>query len=193
MQWFTMLILTVTATCDSLLIGLNYGVKQVQITWKSNLIISIMCFLGTCGAMYAGSALEQFFPVFITEKIGGLLLTTLGFFMVVTSFRPSYHDYCDCVRANPQQIDRNRSDIIEVKEALSLGAVLSANNVGVGLGASMIGMYPFITSVLCSIMSFVFLSIGSWIGRKFHSSYIAGIVEKASACLLLFLGLISLA
>ena len=191
MQLFTMIMLAVTATCDSLLIGLNYGVKKVYIPWKANLLTSALCFLGTWGAMYAGGFLEQTFPT-AAEKLGGLLLTALGLSMTVTAFRPSCHDYCDRVRANPRKIDRNCSSAIEMKEAFSLGAVLAANNVGVGLGASMIGLSPLVTSALCSIMSFLFLSAGCKLGKKLCGLKFAEIAEKVSACLLLIVGVFSL-
>lgn len=192
MQLFTMVVLAVTATCDSLLIGLNYGVKQVRIPWRANLLISALCFLGTWSAMYAGGFLEQLFPAAAVEKLGGLLLTGLGLSMAATAFRPSCHDYCDCIRANPRQIDRNHSSAIEARESLSLGVVLAANNIGVGLGASMIGLSPLATSILCGIMSFLFLSAGCRLGQRLRNSRIAGAAEKASACLLLVLGLLAL-
>ncbi|MEG2038719.1 MAG: manganese efflux pump [Oscillospiraceae bacterium] len=189
---FSIFLLAAAATGDSLLIGFNFGIKKVKITFSANLAISAICLVGTYLAMLCGKSLELLIsPVYLTF-LGGILLTALGVGMLSSALKNSSQDYCKKMSAHPDDLDKNNSNTIEVGEAIRLGLILSINNVGLGLGASMLKMNPILTCISCGVMNSVFLLSGSVLGNKIKSYKLSQVLEKISACIVILLGLFSL-
>ncbi|MCF2943120.1 MntP/YtaF family protein [Paenibacillus tarimensis] len=68
---------------------------------------------------------------------------------------------------SPQAADMDRSGTISSYEAVLLGAALSLDAFGAGLGAAMLGFSPLFTSVLIAFSSGLFLLMGLHVGFRF--------------------------
>ncbi|HUC93427.1 MAG TPA: MntP/YtaF family protein [Paenibacillus sp.] len=66
----------------------------------------------------------------------------------------------------PQAADVDRSGVISPSEALLLGAALSLDSLGAGLGAAMLGFSPLLTAVFIAASSGLFLLIGMRVGLR---------------------------
>ena len=64
------------------------------------------------------------------------------------------------ILTTPDHADLDRSGMISANEAFLLGAALALDAFGAGLGASMLGYSPLLTTILVAIMSGVFLYCG---------------------------------
>ena len=58
-----------------------------------------------------------------------------------------------------EHFDKDMSKEIELKEAVILGGILSINNIGIGIGASVAGLNIFVTSLMSLIFSMFLLSL----------------------------------
>jgi putative sporulation protein YtaF len=67
----------------------------------------------------------------------------------------------------PLAADVDRSGSISSTEAVLLGAALSFDSFGAGLGAALIGLPPVPSVLMLVGMSAVFLSIGMFVGFRF--------------------------
>lgn len=185
MSFISVLLLSIAATSDSLVIGFNFGLKNVRIGFFSNLYISAVCFAGTYAAMLAGRLLGAIVSARAATVLGGLVLLLLGLWMLKIALQ-SGKSTLSCT--NPETADRNRSNTIELRESLGIGLVLALNNLGLGIGAGMAGLPSLATSLLCAGASFIFVQCGYALGKKITAKRLAGALEIISSLLIIALG-----
>jgi putative sporulation protein YtaF len=152
------------ASSDSFIIGLSYGSKGIRIKFYSNFLVASISSLGTFLAMLLGLGLHEGISYKYTTILGSLLLISFGFYMLIGSLRKrkerkenlGYQDYIN----HPEHFDKDMSKEIELKEAVILGGILSINNIGIGIGASVAGLNIFVTSLMSLIFSMFFVYFG---------------------------------
>ncbi len=87
------------------------------------------------------------------------------------------------------EADIDRSGNINGIEPLLIGLALSLDSFGAGIGVSMLGASPFITSVFVFGLTFLFLLCGVNIGKYFAN--IKGLKKMSflPGCILIFIGI----
>lgn len=70
---------------------------------------------------------------------------------------------------NPSSSDLDKSNVIDSKEALFLGFVLSLDSFCIGIGFSMLNTFSIIFPLLTSCFQLFFLSLGNYCGKKLYS------------------------
>src|SRR5690625_6172975 len=73
------------------------------------------------------------------------------------------------VLSSPQSADKYKSGTISLGEAFVLGSALALDAFGAGLGASMLGYSPLVTSISIAVMSGIFVFTGMRIGYMLSS------------------------
>jgi putative sporulation protein YtaF len=101
-------------------------------------------------------------------------------------------DFYDEFLKHPEVADKNNSHNIEFKESIILGIALSINNVGLGIGVSIIGLNPYLSSILSIIFSLIFIQAGFYIGDSFLSSLFKRYATLISGIIIVFLGFYTL-
>lgn len=153
-MYCSFILLAICVSIDSLGIGMTYGLKNTKITFWAKWILFLISFFITSLSLLAGKAISAFLPSNVTDLIGTLLLILLGIWMIV---QPSNGDF-------------DHSNYIDSKEAIFLGVALSLDAIGIGIGSSMIGFHSFIFPLLVALFQLIFLSFGSYIGRKIQKN-----------------------
>ncbi|RXZ81172.1 sporulation membrane protein YtaF [Paenibacillaceae bacterium] len=92
----------------------------------------------------------------------------------------------------PQAADVDRSGTISSSEALLLGAALSLDAFGAGLGAALIGYPPLLTAALIAVSSGVFLMLGLRTGFQFSASPRMRTLSVLPGLILIVMGIIKL-
>ena len=191
------IILAFSASLDSFIIGLAYGIKKININFYINLIISTIVTIGTFIAMLLGVIICKYVSSDICNLLGSILMILVGIWMIFDQYRthkstnkeigPSKEiidpiDYED-IMINNHTADKDNSGDISVKEAVTLSVALSINNFALGLSASISGINIYLTSLFTFIFSFLTLILGLKIGNSVfskilgeHSSLISGII-----------------
>lgn len=203
MHVLSAILLSLSANSDAFLIGISYGAKKIHINLISNIAVSIIAGLGTFLSMLSGYILNRFISQQLGDLIGGFVLILFSLYMFVCALwkkSSSSEDlskkdtgvqanYLSRALNNPEVIDTDNSNTIDFKEALALGALLCINNIGLGIGASVAGLNPFITSFFSFIFSMVFLQAGCRIGQRIISDRLYKYSDIISAGIILILGL----
>lgn len=153
-MYCSFILLAICVSIDSLGIGMTYGLKNTQITFWAKWILFLISFFITSLSLLAGKAISAFLPSSVTNLIGTLLLILLGIWMIT----------------QPSNADFDHSNHIDSKEAIFLGVALSLDAIGIGIGSSMIGFHSFIFPLLVALFQLIFLSFGSYIGRKIQKN-----------------------
>lgn len=186
MQLFPSLLFGISASLDALIVGVAYGIRRIRICLWQNLLISLITLLGTCLSMGLGVFLIPFLPPAAAQAAGSIILMLFGAYYMIKSML-GFFKKCRKKQDFPLQ-----AASLSFPELLSLGLSLSANNMGIGLSASMAGLSPVPAAISTLLCSFFFLFLGNCAGslRFFRPAQNAG--ELLSGVLLIFLGILGL-
>lgn len=197
------ILLAFSASLDSLIIGIAYGIKNIKIKLGINIIIALIVTLGTFLSMVLGAILSNFIPIYICNYIGAILLILVGLWMTFDYFKeqrnlnPKNNDlieslHYDEILTNNKTADIDGSGNIELKEAISLALALSINNFALGLGASMSGISIPLTTIFTFIFSIIILIVGLKIGNSFLSKIFGKYSGLLSAIIIIVMGVCQL-
>lgn len=196
MHIISIVFFAICASSDNFIVGISYGINKIRIDIFNNIVIAFIAGLGTFISMLFGSIFLKFMTVRTANIVGSFTLIGLGIYLliayVVKSKKESHKNNYDVILDNPQVMDINNSKVIEFKEALFLGFILSINNIGLGIAASITGLNIYFTSIFSVLFGIVFIRLGSYVGRKLLSDKLAKYSEIFSYLLIIFLGVYEL-
>ncbi|MGY4689249.1 sporulation membrane protein YtaF [Salibacterium sp. K-3] len=173
---FSLSILAFAVSVDSFGAGLSYGLRRLILPFYSYVCISICSSLSVLAGGAAAGFLKRSFPAGVTDAAGGVILILIGLWAVIQVCRDrvvTARNTSPCrddgawkqlltVVKKPDEADWDNSGTISVKEAVFLGAALSLDALGAGIGASLLGLSPFLLAGGVGMMCALFL----WLGMK---------------------------
>lgn len=169
----SLILLSFAVSLDGFGVGMTYGVRRIRIPLKSVIIISVCSGLVMLLAMLAGSMLAHWIPPRGASAVGAFILIGIGLWALAQLLRTGNANDEGADRANlieilksPSAADRDRSGTISPAEACLLGAALSLDAFGAGIGAAMIGFPPLLTAALITAASGSFLQLGTRVGCR---------------------------
>lgn len=196
MQFLSSLLFGVSASLDSLLVGVGYGIRGVHIRPWQNLFISFVTFLGTCLSIGAGHLLIPLLPEAACRYAGSLILALLGIYYIIKWLACSLKKRHDGKPPQYGEISsasaRKRQEALSLAEVFTLSLTLSLNNLGIGLSASLAGLPLLPTAVATLLCSVVLLFLGNRLGRCRLLQLAGTAAEPLSGILLMGLGLVQL-
>lgn len=193
MQLLPSLLFGISASLDALLVGVSYGLRGVRVRLMQNLFISLVALLGTCLSVGLGGFLTSLLPPMVCRCAGSLILMFLGVYYIakwtltVLQDRTTDH-FSDS--EEPALISSNQSLCLTATEVFFLSITLSANNLGIGLSASIAGLTLIPAATATCICSILFLYFGNRLGRSRLMQIIGNLADPISGALLIVLSLI---
>lgn len=188
MNPLTILLFGISANLDSLLIAISYGIKKVNITFKSKVVVALISLLGAFLSKLVANSLVSILPAGITNSIGSIMLVILG----LMSISKYAKDRKRAKSTDTSEFDKDNNQRIDAKEAVYLGLALSINNFGLGIAIFIAG-YSFLPVALSSsIFNFISLLFGNWIGNSYLSGALGRYGELASGVIIILIGLYGL-
>ncbi len=191
MLWLSICALALAANIDGFAVGLSYGIKKTRIPVPSNLFIAGITSLGTALSLTAGGALGDLIPEGVSHILGGGLLVIFGLITLWQAIRGRIQKKPDrSIFDDPAQADRDRSGVIEPRESFLLGLALALNNLGFGVGASMLGLPVLLTTVVTFAISYLCVALGGLLGRRVLSGRLGVCAEIVSGALMAVIGVV---
>ena len=141
------------SSVDSIGIGISYGLKNIKISILSYIILFIVSLFISTISIILGSLFSSLLPIILGESIGSIILLFMGLYIIYKSLAEYNADF-------------DKSNNIDVKEALFLGLALSVDSIGIGIGGVNIGLNIYLFSILVSLFNVTFLIIGTLLGNK---------------------------
>lgn len=193
MQLVPSLLFGISASLDALLVGVSYGLRGVRIQLLQNLFISLVALLGTCLSVGLGGFLTSLLPPVVCSCAGSLILMFLGIYYIakwtlsVLQDR-AVDDFSDSKES--ALISTNRSLCLTAAEVFFLSITLSANNLGIGLSASIAGLTLIPAATATCICSILFLYFGNRLGESTLMQLIGNLADPISGALLIVLSLV---
>ncbi|MBN2982986.1 sporulation membrane protein YtaF [Cohnella algarum] len=188
----SLLLLSFAVSLDGFGVGMTYGLRKIRIPLPSILIISVCSGVILLLSMMAGVALAGVLSPHGASAVGAVILIGIGVWALVQFSRNRDRDDADApkeadrtvpppakstlvtleirrlgiiiqILRTPSAADVDRSGIITAGEAFLLGAALSLDAFGAGIGAALVGFPPVATAILIACSSGLFL----WLGMRF--------------------------
>lgn len=208
-MFFSILILAISLSIDSLGVGITYGVRNTQIPLVPKLILFFISFLAVLLSVFIGNILLKILPIAFSKVFGTFLLIAMGLFVIYQAknkktkqiLKPKVYNFfikslgitIKIIR-NPLNSDLDGSKIIDCMEAIYLGIALSIDSICTGIGISMLGMNSLLFPCMVSACQIAFLSLGNTLGKKIKSASL--LPENSwsllSGALLILIGLLKL-
>jgi putative Mn2+ efflux pump MntP len=194
MQFFPSVLYGISSSLDTLLVGISLGLRGVRVLFWQNCLISFITLLGTCLSVGLGARLGSLLPASAAVWGGSLVLMLLGLYIIARWF-------IAVLRRKREKVCQSKGSLtscavppssLTLSQTLLFGVSLSANNIGMGLAASMTGLTvssAALSTVICSIL---FLLIGNRLGASRLLLFIGRFSDPLSGILLLGMGLIML-
>lgn len=190
------ILFAISANIDNFTVGIAYGIKNIKIAFKINLLIAVLTSAGTFISMSIGLVIVKFIPVHISNMMGSIILILMGLYFIADYFYKEMHhknistNDIKKVLDNPQNADKDNSGSIDIKEGFILGIALSLNNIGVGIGSSLAGLNITAALVFTFIFSIISLSLGYSTGKKCFSKIFGKYASIISGIIIIVLGVI---
>lgn len=199
MLLFSSLLFAVSASLDAFLVGLTFGIRRIHISFPKNLLISLITLAGTAFSILSGHFLSPLFAGHLTKMAGGLLLILMGIYYVIKCLLNAGRQPTEQCCSPPTSVPNGEVSMqaftgnsLSLQESLLLGLALSANNMGIGIGASIAGLPLLPACVFTFLCSVCFLALGSRLGRMKLLKLADRYADLLCGLLLILLGLYEL-
>lgn len=186
MELISPLIFGISASLDALVVGMGFGFRGIKISFRHNFLISFITLIGTCFSVELGSHLTKLVPALFWELLSGLILLFMGIYYLFKFMTGFFKKYRTEQLITATEIPSG----ITTLQACSLGCALSANNMGIGLSASIGGLSPSAAATVTLFFSFIFLLIGNHVGRSRTLQITNHSADGITGLLLIMLGLL---
>lgn len=184
MHWITIILIGIAANLDNLGISLAYGIKQTKIPIFSNVTIAIISMVVAYVAVVSGGIITNYIPILHANLLGSSLLCLIGLWTILSSIF-SKEDTAN----KTEQIDKDGNNIISVREAITLGFILSVNCLASGIAIGANGISAIWTVISIGLFSILTVSIGSHFGLLLNKTFIGKYSISISGGILIFIGI----
>lgn len=196
MQLIPSLLFGISASLDALLVGVSFGLRGVHIRPLQNLFISLIALLGTCLSVGLGGLVTPLLPPMMGNCVGSLILILLGIYYIAKWILTALQNHAQnhCSDSEPPALISAEQTLpcLTIPQVLLLSLTLTANNLGIGLSASIAGLTLIPAATATCICSVLFLYFGNHLGQSRLLQLIGGLTDPISGLLLIFLSLIQL-
>lgn len=197
MHLISAILLAFSVSSDNFVVGFSYGIKKIKLSFLSYLIIILLPTIATVLAMFIGKTALYFINNSIASFIGGSILIFLGGYSIVKAKKDEIREKTSTknygnIISNPEVADVDNSGVIDEREAIVLSLALAINNIGIGLGASVIGISLVVTTLFTLFIGALMLLLGNFLGNKIKNKEFGKKGELISGLLIVFLGIYEL-
>lgn len=183
MHWITIILIGFAANLDNLGIGLAYGVKKTKIPFTSNLTIAFVSMIVTYLSVMVGSAMIDYITPHKANIVGSLLLCSIGIYTILSNKLSNPKS-----AKNLDEIDKDRNNIISIREAIVLGFILSLNCFAGGIAIGANGISAIWTVISIGFFSILTFTIGGHFGLLLSKTFIGKYSTAISGLMLIVIG-----
>lgn len=187
MHWLIILLIGCASSIDNFAVGLTYGTHGKQITRAANIFIALIALVVSYIALMTGRLIGYSIPQAFTGLCGGALILLIGIWTLFETLRN--RKQASKTIPDADTVDKDHNNLITFREVLWLSFALSFNAMGAAFGAGVSGMEPVWVAVFVSLLSYVSIAAGQWLGLKSLRTPLGHISEFTASLLLIAIGI----
>lgn len=150
------IILAAALSVDAFAVSFSYGLNRTRLPLSSILILTCLSVLSLSVSLLAGRFLHGLLPEKPAAAFRFLILFLLGVFKLLDS----------SAKGRVEAADKNRDDRLSPLEALPLGAALSVDSLGAGIGAGIAPSWFLPTLTVSFLLGIGAILAGSFVGQS---------------------------
>ena len=196
MIFLSPLLISVSSNLDTLAVSLSYGIKKIHLTKSSTILLAIMTSIGIFLSMYIGKLILLLLMPQQGNIFGAVLLSFIGIYFIgeyirLEKNRTGYdtsHYFENSLKyknflENPNHIDSDKSNHIDIRECLNLSIVLMLNTLYISFASSITGVsiglsvfFNFIITIISVYLGYLNpdIYISKWFNK--YSNLVSGII-----------------
>ncbi|MBP3702892.1 MAG: manganese efflux pump [Lachnospiraceae bacterium] len=160
-------LLAVSLSLDALMVGATYRIRGIRVRAGAGFLIGGVCCLMTLVAILLGTSLGEFLSPQYVRYIGAGIIIVMGIRVFFSSTNEK----------SVTAYDRDASLTIDKREALVVGAALSADSISAGIAIAMLGGNVWTLPFIVGGVTICFLWLGQTLPiRNRKSTRLAGIL-----------------
>ena len=175
------LLLAFALSIDALSVGFTYGLKKIKLPFMPKIFICITSFICSYISVSIGKGLYAVLPQKTGSILSIILLLILGFYILFSTnhvkkakFPEKLKQYQFVLKflgltvtiiKHPVYGDMDKSNVIDLKEALYIGLALSLDSFGAGIGYSMYSSSAVFFPLFVGIFQFILIICGEYLGK----------------------------
>ena len=156
------LLLAFSLSVDALGIGLSYGLRRISFPLSSLLLLTCETFCMMEVFLGLGRFLSGFFPVAYAKNVSLGFLLLFGLWLCLQSLGQKKKEPSPL--QSPSLCDKDESSVLEPKESLLLGFILSMDSFAIGLSAAALEVR--LLPLFAALFQTTFLFVGASCGTK---------------------------
>jgi len=193
MHLISVILFSISANIDAFFLGAAYGTKGCRYHIVDNITISFLTSIGTFLSMFLGEWLVSILPITTANTFGCLIIIFLGIWMMMDYFfKKNVPDELTQKEEKALSCTSAKLHSMPIASLIALSLALTLNNLGLGFGAGITGLNPYLTSAFTFFFSLFFLTTGMAVGKKFLSDIFGNYAVLISGLLILILGIYEL-
>ena len=167
------IMLSAALSIDALGIGASIRVRGIRTPFLSRLTIAVVSGSLTAAAVFFGGLIGGALTENVVRTAGGILIMLLGTYIIIGALKEEFSSDSDDSRntvekaagilTKPELADMDRSKSIDLREALYIGAAVSADSFAAGFGLT---YDDFLVPLFCAVFQLAFLCAGEFIGSR---------------------------
>ena len=148
------LILSISSSIDAMGIGITYGLRKTKFSILSRIVFFLVSFIATSFSIFLGNIIKEFLSPNFTIFLGATLIISIGLYAIIESFN------------KPKDFDFDKSNDINMKEALALSLSVTMDSLCIGISSSMLGISNYLFPLFVATLHLVFLLLGDILGKN---------------------------
>lgn len=193
MHFISIILFSISANIDAFFLGAAYGTKGCRYHIVDNITISFLTSIGTFLSMFLGKWLVSILSISTANTFGCLIIIFLGVWMMMDYFfKKNVPEELTEKEKKALSSPRSKWHSMPIASLIALSLALTLNNLGLGFGAGITGLNPYLTSILTFFFSLFFLTSGMSVGKKYLSDIFGKYAVLISGFLILVLGIYEL-
>lgn len=153
MELFSIIMLSLAVSMDGFWSGLAYGLGRIRATQFALVLIGLISFLGSLGAILVGSMLMGFVPEWATNLVGAVLFIFIGIraFLMVRK---------------PQEIIKGKKQVsnMSLVDSLLVGTVVAIDASIAALAVGVMGWNTLWTPLAFGFAHYLLVWLGNYVG-----------------------------
>ena len=160
------IMLSAALSIDALGIGASIRVRGIRTPFLSRLTIAVVSGSLTAAAVFFGGLIGGALTENVVRTAGGILIMLLGTYIIIGALKEEFSSDSDDSRntvekaagilTKPELGDMDRSKSIDLREALYIGAAVSADSFAAGFGLT---YDDFLVPLFCAVFQLAFLCV----------------------------------
>jgi len=190
MLFISACLFAISANLDTLVVGLSYGFKKIQISLFQNILIAAIALIFTAISIYLGKTIIFFIPETLPKILGSIILILIGAWPIIKPiiYKEKMVKNAD-IYSNPEKYDKDKSGFLDTRESILLGLALTINNFALGIGIGMVGINILLALILTVLGSLGFIYIGQLAGKKYMPPKLDKYAGTISSIIIILLGI----